>query len=63
MRCTCPHCAEVIVQKRNGGGLNYCPSCQNLFFIPLAKAVPTWILGVLVFLMAVLLVNWRILCR
>lgn len=57
MRCTCPHCAEVFVQDRNVDGLNYCTNCQNLFLIPPAKPVPTWILGVLTFLMA----DWLVL--
>jgi hypothetical protein len=59
MRCTCPICAEVLVQNRNVDGLNYCMHCQNLFLVPPPRTVPTWILGVLTVMMA----NWQMLCR
>ena len=51
MRFICPNCSHLVIQDRNPDGLNYCPSCRQLFLMPLRK-VPAWVLGVLVILMA-----------
>lgn len=58
MRCTCPNCAEVLIQNRSVRGLNYCTTCHQ-FFLVAPESVPTWILGVL----TVLVANWQMLCR
>jgi len=59
MRCTCPNCAEVVEQDREAQGLNYCTSCRTLFYVPTTEPVPTWILGVLTFLLAKLQSLWH----
>jgi hypothetical protein len=60
MRCICPLCAAELNQDRNAEGLNYCTHCRSLFLIAPEKPIPTWILGVLTFLMANLqLLHWR----
>jgi hypothetical protein len=56
MRCNCPHCAGRLIQTRNLDGPNYCTNCQKLFFVPAIEPVPTWVFGVLAFLV----VNWQI---
>ncbi len=57
VKCTCTHCGELVTQDRNPEGPNYCTNCQKLFVASPEPRVPTWILGVVVFLMA----NWQIL--
>jgi len=59
VRCTCPICSHVFEQDRSQEGLNYCTTCQSLFFVPPERAVPTWIWGVLAFMLA----NCQILSR
>ena len=55
MRSICPRCAEVLVLKKDAKGLSYCPHCHKL--VPPAKLIPTWIVELLMVLMAVLLLQ------
>jgi hypothetical protein len=57
VKCTCTNCGEVLMQDVNPEGLNYCPKCRSLFLVPPEPKMPTWIWGVVVFLIA----NWQIL--
>ena len=59
MRCHCPHCAEVVRQVRNREGPNFCPNCRQLFDPPREEKVPSWVYGVLVFLVANLQLQWH----
>ncbi len=56
MRARCPHCEQYTGQPVNAEGPNFCPRCQKLFYVPEDPPVPTWILGILVILVA----NWQI---
>ena len=58
MRCSCPHCSQLVVQDRNSSDINFCTYCHKLFE-GIEEKMPSWILGVLVVLMA----NWQIICR
>ena len=60
MRCTCPNSAGLLFQDRNPDGLNYCTNCHKLFLIPPEEPVPTWILGVVAFLLLNLQVYWHL---
>ena len=57
MKCTCPHCGELLRQDRNPEGLNFCNNCRKLFLVPPEPSVPPWIWGVVTILIA----NWQIL--
>jgi hypothetical protein len=58
MRPICPHCTVRVAQPMNREGPNFCPQCQKLFYVPSARKIPTWILGVAVILFAnVLMIN------
>ena len=46
----CSVCHAMFFQARNRDGPNFCPICHSLFQ-SIEKKVPTWILGILVFLM------------
>ena len=59
MHCSCPHCSQIVVQKKNVEGPNFCPKCCKLFYVPPERELPPWILGVLV----VLVGNWQLMCR
>ncbi|MGD0898123.1 MAG: hypothetical protein ABR915_09835 [Thermoguttaceae bacterium] len=59
MALICPNCSEVVRQDRNVEGLNYCPHCRRLFFVPPPEKMPPWILGVLVILVA----NWQLMVQ
>jgi hypothetical protein len=59
MRFHCPFCSEIVIQSRNAEGPNFCQKCGKLFVPPPPEKVPTWVLGVLVFLTA----NWQIMFR
>ncbi len=62
MQCECPHCLHLVSQDRNPEGLNYCPACHKLFYMPPPeRKVPGWLLGVLVVLAANAQVLHRIL--
>ncbi len=52
MRCLCPQCSEEILQIKNSEGPNFCPNCHALFYAPRQNRTPSWILGVLVVLVA-----------
>jgi hypothetical protein len=52
MRTNCPQCQAVVVQKKNRDGPNFCPNCRRLFYACNDRTVPTWILGILVILLA-----------
>jgi hypothetical protein len=52
MRAQCPECHTMVVQSKNHDGPNFCPNCANLFYAPEDAAMPPWILGVLVVLVA-----------
>jgi len=50
----------LVDQDRNEEGQNYCINCINcgrLFLVPPETTVPTWMWGVVAFLLA----NWQIL--
>lgn len=49
MAMECTICHAVVYQTRNRDGFNFCPTCRSLFR-PVERQLPTWILGVLVFL-------------
>jgi hypothetical protein len=55
MRVHCPSCDERVVQAKNLDGPNFCPKCRRLFYVPEEPMMPSWILGVLVILVA----NWQ----
>ena len=57
MHAHCPYCQGQVVQTRNHDGPNFCPECRKLFYVPEEPHVPSWILGVLVVLVA----NWQVL--
>ena len=57
MHAHCPYCQGQVVQTRNQDGPNFCPQCRKLFYVPEEPRVPSWILGVLVILVA----NWQVL--
>ncbi|MEN6558072.1 MAG: hypothetical protein ABFC54_07825 [Thermoguttaceae bacterium] len=57
MHAHCPYCQGRVVQTRNQDGPNFCPQCRKLFYVPEEPRVPSWILGVLVILVA----NWQVL--
>ena len=57
MKCQCPRCGELVNQDRNMEGQNYCINCGKLFLMPPEPTVPTWIWGIVAFL----LVNWQFL--
>ncbi len=59
MNCTCTHCGKLVNQDQNLDGHNFCTSCGKLFLESANSKVPTWIWGVVVFLMA----NWQWLRR
>jgi len=50
MSIQCTQCRARIAQARNRDGPNFCPACRGLFY-PIEVKVPTWVFGVLVFLM------------
>jgi hypothetical protein len=56
MKCVCTHCGESLWQDRNPEGLNYCTNCRKLFVVLAPPEVPTWMWGVVAFI----LVNWQI---
>jgi hypothetical protein len=59
MRVPCPQCKTLVIQAKNRDGPNFCPNCCRLFYPPEEQKVPSWILGVLVILVANLqVVNW-----
>jgi hypothetical protein len=49
----------LVVQDRNREGLNYCPACHQLFYVPPPPKVPPWILGAV----TVLVGNLHVLAR
>jgi len=59
MRCRCPHCYKLVRQTRNREGPNFCSSCKQLFDPPAEEQIPSWVLGVLVFLTANLQIHWH----
>jgi uncharacterized Zn finger protein (UPF0148 family) len=48
----CPHCNGRLAQSLNDDGPNFCPTCQKLFYVPEEPKMPSWILGVVVILVA-----------
>ena len=58
-RFQCPFCSQNFVQDKNPEGPNFCPTCRRLFIGQRPYKVPTWIFGVVVFLMT----NWLIIFR
>ena len=52
MHVECPKCKALVVQAKNRDGPNFCPNCFQLFFLPEEQKMPSWILGVLVILVA-----------
>jgi hypothetical protein len=52
MRVQCPQCQAKVVQAKNRDGPNFCPNCSRLFYLPEEPQLPSWILGVLVILVA-----------
>jgi len=42
----------MVVQAKNRDGPNFCDKCSHLFYAPDERKTPTWILGVLVILVA-----------
>ena len=56
MRCRCPYCANRFWQTRNTEGAQFCRRCHQLFVAPPEEKTPSWVLGVVVILMA----NWQI---
>ena len=59
MRVHCPYCNERVVQAKNSDGPNFCPECRKLFYVPEENKMPSWILGVLVILVA----NWQLISQ
>jgi hypothetical protein len=55
----CPYCNGRLIQTKNLDGPNFCPQCQKLFYAPEDPKLPSWILGVLVILVA----NWQIMSQ
>ncbi len=51
MRTECPHCQALVVQTKNRDGPNFCPKCRCLFEVPEDRKVPSWVFGVLAFLL------------
>jgi hypothetical protein len=56
MQIHCPYCDGFVKQEKNPDGPNFCPECRKLFYVPEEPMMPSWILGVLVILVA----NWQI---
>jgi len=52
MYITCPYCKTLLRQTRNRDGPNFCLACRRLFTVIEERAVPSWVYGVLVFLLA-----------
>lgn len=52
MYITCPYCRTSLWQTRNRDGPNFCSACQHLFTVMEQRAVPSWVYGVLVILIA-----------
>lgn len=52
MHYQCPACLHFLIQDSNPEGLNYCPACHRLFFVPPRTMVASWVWGVLVVLVA-----------
>jgi hypothetical protein len=55
MKCTCTHCGKLIYQDQNLDGQNYCTNCGKLFLASVENKVPTWIWGVVAFMIT----NWQ----
>jgi hypothetical protein len=59
MKTQCPMCQSLVLQAKNRDGPNFCPNCNRLFYLPEDQKVPSWVLGVLVILVANLqIANW-----
>jgi hypothetical protein len=52
MRVECPQCKAMVVQTKNRDGPNFCDNCSHLFYVSDDRKTPSWILGVLVILVA-----------
>jgi hypothetical protein len=55
-RFQCPFCSQRFIQDENLEGPNFCPTCRKLVRVQRPRQVPSWILGVVVILLA----NWLI---
>ena len=52
MNVQCPQCGRMVAQAKNRDGPNFCENCFCLFYAPEERKMPSWILGILVVLVA-----------